>query len=89
MAPYFTTVKSPLRRVIVFHHIAALYVIFIFQEFDTVSSSKSICLVDLQDEADDSDAPHVRLQANGLVADHLRGHEFRGAMHYHQRLIVF
>lgn len=67
---------------------AALYVIFTFQEFDNVSSSKSICLVDLQDEADDSDAPHVRLQANRLKADHLRGHEFRCAMHHQQRLII-
>ena len=40
---------------------------------------------DLQDEADDSDAPHVRLQAHGLKADHLGGHELRCAVHHHQR----
>lgn len=45
-------------------------------------------LVDLQDEADDADAPHVRLQANWLIADHLGGHEFGCAVHHHQRLIV-
>lgn len=67
---------------------AALYVISTFQELDTVSPSESVCLADLQDEADDSDAPHVRLQADRLEADHLRGHEFRGAVHHHQRLIV-
>lgn len=71
-----------------YDNVGALYAIFTLQEFDTVSSSKSICLLDLQDEADDSDAPHVRLQANRLIADHLRGHEFRCAMHHHQRLIV-
>lgn len=47
-----------------------------------------MCLTDLQDEADDSNAPHVRLQANRLIADHLRGYKFGCAVHYHQRLIV-
>lgn len=45
-------------------------------------------LFNLQDEADDSDAPHVRLQAHRLEADHLRGHKFRRPVHHHQRFII-
>lgn len=52
------------------------------------ASSKPIHSLDLQDEADDANAPHVCLQANRLIADHLGGHEFVCAMHHHQRLIV-
>lgn len=77
------------RRHFNFHNISiAALVIFALPGFDAVSSSKSVCLVDLQDEADDSDAPHVRLQANGFIVDHLRGHELRCAMHHHQGIIV-
>lgn len=49
------------------------------------SPGRSGCHTDSQDVADDSDAPHVRLQAHRLIADHLWGHKLRGAMHHHQR----
>ncbi|TNN82399.1 hypothetical protein EYF80_007234 [Liparis tanakae] len=40
------------------------------------------------DEADDSDAPHVALQAHGLKADHLGGHKLRRAVHHQQRFAL-
>lgn len=43
------------------------------------------CHTHSQDVADDADAPHVRLQAHRLVADHLWGHKLRGAVHHQQR----
>lgn len=42
----------------------------------------------LQDEADNSNAPHISFQAHRLIADNLRGHKLRRAMHHHQRLTL-
>lgn len=45
----------------------------------------SPCTRDLQDIADDPDAPHVCCVANGLVVDHFRCHKLRGAKEDLQR----
>lgn len=45
-------------------------------------------LLNVQDEADNSNAPHVGLKAHRLIADHLRGHEFWRTMHHHQRFTL-
>lgn len=63
-------------------------VLFILTKFTGIYLNKFMGGFDLQDEADDSNAPHVRLQAHRLIVDHLWGHKLRRSMHHQEGFIL-